>query len=394
MTGVAARRLEPGAWLGVLGGGQLGRMFCAAAQSLGYRVCVLDPDATAPAGAVADEHLVAAYGDAAALDRLASQCAAVTTEFENVPAAALARLARDVAVSPSAASVAVAQDRLEEKAFLATCIDVAPHAAIRSPHDLRDVPDALFPGLLKSARLGYDGKGQARVASAAEAAAAWGALGSVDCILERRLELAREVSVIVCRGRDGAAVAYPVVENEHRHGILAASIVPARVPDALAERARDAALRIAQRLDYVGVLCVEFFVLADGRLVANEMAPRPHNSGHATIEACVASQFEQQARVLAGQPLGDVRLVQPAVMLNILGDAWFDGEARRRPPFERVLQIAGACLHLYGKHEPRRGRKMGHVTVVAATRREALERAALAARALGIEPPSAGADPA
>jgi 5-(carboxyamino)imidazole ribonucleotide synthase len=381
--------IAPGAWLGLLGGGQLGRMFCMAAQSLGFKVCVLDPGDDSPAGAVADDHLRADYLDQAALAELARRCRAVTTEFENVPAAALAFLAQHCSVSPHAASVAIAQDRIEEKRFLATAgIGVAPHAVIRLATDFDRLDGRLLPGILKSARLGYDGKGQARVADLAEARAAWQTMGAVPCVLEQRLDLALELSVVVARARDGTATTFPIAENVHRGGILAVSVVPARIDEALARRARDAALAVAVAMDYVGVLCVEFFVLADGRLLANEIAPRPHNSGHYTIDACVSSQFDEQARVLAGQPLGDTGLLAPAVMLNILGDVWFDGERLREPDWPAVLAVSGAKLHLYGKRHARRGRKMGHVTCVAASRDEALARAARVAGALGIAPPA------
>jgi len=380
--------IAPGSWLGLLGGGQLGRMFCMAAQSLGYKVCVLDPGRDSPAGAVADDHLCADYLDQAALAELARRCRAATTEFENVPAAALAFLAQHCAVSPEAASVAIAQDRISEKRFLAASgIAVAPHAVITEASDLDRLDARLLPGILKSARLGYDGKGQARVATLGEARAAWQAMGSVPCVLEQRLALKLEVSIVVARTRSGATTTFPVCENEHRGGILAASIVPARIDAVLAQRAREAAIAVAAAMNYVGVLCVEFFVLDDGRLLANEIAPRPHNSGHYTIDACVSSQFDEQARVLAGQPLGDTTLLAPAVMLNILGDVWFDGERMREPDWSSVLAVPGAKLHLYGKSEARRGRKMGHVTCVAATLAEALGRAAEVARVLGITPP-------
>jgi len=363
-------------------------MYCMAAQSLGYRVLVLEPDRESPAGDVADEHLAADYTDPVALDEMARRCRAATTEFENVPAAALARLAGHCRVSPEAASVAIAQDRIREKRFLAASgIEVAPHAVIEDADDLADIDAALLPGILKSARLGYDGKGQARVSSAADVRAAWQSMGAVPCVLEQRLELALEVSVVVARGADGAATTFPAAENAHRDGILAVSVVPARIDAALAQRARDAALRVAAAMDYVGVLCVEFFVLRDGRLLANEIAPRPHNSGHYTIDACVVSQFEQQVRTMAGQPLGDTTLLAPAVMLNVLGDVWFAGAERREPDWSAVLAVPGARLHLYGKREARRGRKMGHVTCVAATLDAALERATRVAAVLGIEAP-------
>jgi 5-(carboxyamino)imidazole ribonucleotide synthase len=363
-------------------------MFCMAAQSLGYKVCVLDPGRDSPAGAVADDHLCADYLDEAALAELARRCRAATTEFENVPAAALAFLAQHCAVSPEAASVAIAQDRISEKRFLAASgVGVAPHAVITEAGDFDRLDARLLPGILKSARLGYDGKGQARVAAIDGARAAWQAMGAVPCVLEQKLDLALEVSVVVARTRSGAVTTFPVAENEHRGGILAVSVVPARIDAALAQRARDAAVAVAAAMNYVGVLCVEFFVLGDGRLLANEIAPRPHNSGHYTIDACVSSQFDEQARVLAGQPLGDTGLLAPAVMLNILGDVWFEGERRREPDWASVLAVPGAKLHLYGKSDARRGRKMGHVTCVATSLPEALARAAQVAGVLGIAPP-------
>jgi 5-(carboxyamino)imidazole ribonucleotide synthase len=378
--------LAPGAWLGLLGGGQLGRMFCMAAQSLGYRVCVLDPADDSPAGSTADEHVQADYLDEAGLTRLAQRCRAATTEFENVPAAALAFLAQHCRVSPDAAAVAIAQDRIAEKRFLASCeLEVAPYAVLVDAADLADVDTALFPAILKSARLGYDGKGQVPVASAEALTAAWDAMDRVACVLERRLDLALEISVVVCRTSDGETATFSVAENVHRGGILAVSIVPARIDAALARRTRDAAVTVARELRYVGVLAVEFFVLKDGRLLVNEIAPRPHNSGHYTIDACVTSQFEQQARVMAGLPLGDTTLLLPAVMLNVLGDAWYDGQTSCEPDWAGVAAVPGAKLHLYGKRAARRGRKMGHVTCLGATLDEALGRARNVTRLLKLE---------
>ena len=374
----------------MMGGGQLGRMFCMAAHSLGYRVCVLDPGAHSPAGEVAERHLRADYLDESALTEMAALCRAVSTEFENVPADALARLARDCRVTPGADAIRIAQDRIAEKRFIESCgVPVAPYRAIRRPADLEDIDASLLPGILKVARLGYDGKGQARVASLPEAKAALQAFsraaGSgaarlqaggeaavfVPCVLEKQLDLAMEISVIVARTQDGRRATFPISQNVHRDGILAVSTVPAPIDEALAADARAAASALAEHLQYVGVLCVEFFVLADGRLLINEMAPRPHNSGHHSIEAAVTSQFEQQARVMAGLPLGDTRLLTPAVMLNILGDAWFTSGTRQEPDWAAVLAHPGAKLHLYGKQEPRPGRKMGHVTVLAATAAQA-----------------------
>jgi 5-(carboxyamino)imidazole ribonucleotide synthase len=375
--------LPPRSWLGVLGGGQLGRMFCMAAQSLGYRVCVLDPAADSPAGSVAERHLQAEYLDEEALAELADLCGAVTTEFENVPARALEFLAGRCTVSPAAGAVAIAQDRIAEKAFIRRCgIATAPYAPVLCIEDLGDVDAGLLPGILKTARLGYDGKGQAQVATVEQARAAFESFGGVPCVLEKRIELEREVSVIVARGFDADCVVWPVAENVHVAGILSTSTVPAHIPEALSVSAKAAARSIAQALDYAGVLCVEFFVASDGSLLANEMAPRPHNSGHYSIDACVTSQFEQQARVLAGLPLGATRQHSSAVMLNLLGDCWqtFGGE----PPWAGVLAYPGTKLHLYGKAEPRPGRKMGHVTVVADSCAQATLIAAQIAQTLGI----------
>lgn len=380
--------LLPGAaTLGVLGGGQLGRMFVHAAQALGYRCVVLDPDAASPAGAVAQDHLKADYLDAAALEELARRCDAITTEFENVPARALEQLARTRVVAPGAAAVAICQDRAREKAhFDASGVACAPYAVLRAPADLAAVPDALLPGILKTARLGYDGKGQRRVADRAQLAAAFDELGRVDCVLEQMLPLALELSVLVVRGAGGEVVTYPVQQNLHRDGILAVTEVPAPDVDAaLQAQARRSAAAIAAGMGYVGVLCVEFFVLKDGRLVVNEMAPRPHNSGHYTMNACDLSQFEMQVRAMAGLPLREPRLHSPVVMLNLLGDLWFDAAGRERAPdWAGVLALPGAELHLYGKAQARPGRKMGHLNVIGATAEEAREHARRACALLGL----------
>jgi 5-(carboxyamino)imidazole ribonucleotide synthase len=315
-------------------------------------------------------------------------CRAVTTEFENVPAQSLERLARDCAVSPHAFAVAVAQDRLREKGFAQQCgLAVAPYQPIVEPADLDRVDASLLPGGLKSARLGYDGKGQVRISRVGELADAWHSLDAVPCVLEKWLPIVREISVIVCRGRDGKSATFPVAENRHSAGILAVSLVPARIDAALAQQARASATAMAERLDYVGVLCVEFFELQDGRLLVNEMAPRPHNSGHYTIDACITSQFDQQARILAELPLGTTRQLAPAVMLNLPGDLWFDGGQPGLPRLDAVAAVAGACLHLYGKREARAGRKMGHVTVLGTSVQDALARAGQVAAALGLEAP-------
>lgn len=380
--------IAPGAWLGLLGGGQLGRMFCMAAQSLGYKVAVLDPGEHSPAGSVADRHIRADYLDPGGLAQLARLAAAATTEFENVPAAALEFLARTARVSPAAASVAIAQDRIREKDFLARGgLAVAPYAVLRGDGDARAADAALLPGIVKRARLGYDGKGQIRVATRAEVAAAFIAMGGNACVLEQRLTLEREVSVVVARNERGETATWPVAENHHRNGVLDVSIVPARVTEELAGAALATATAVAGALDYCGVLCVEMFVTTDGRLLVNEIAPRPHNSGHYTIDACVTSQFEQQARVLAGLPLGGTRQHLPAVMVNLLGDVWFaghDAKAPREPDWTQVLRHPQAKLHLYGKAHARRGRKMGHVTCLAPTLAEALATARAIKRDLDI----------
>jgi 5-(carboxyamino)imidazole ribonucleotide synthase len=380
--------LLPGAaCLGVLGGGQLGRMFVQSAQVLGYRTVVLDPDPDSPAGQVAHLHLRSGYQDEAALAQLAQHCDAITTEFENVPAAALEALARHRPVAPGAQAVAVCQDRALEKAQFVRCgVPCAPHAVIGSPQDLQAVPDDLLPGILKTARLGYDGKGQVGVATRAQLVQAWQDLKGVTCVLEKRLPLQRELSVIVGRSAQGEVVHFPVQQNLHRDGILAVTQAPAPdVPPALQQQAVQAAGRIAAAIGYVGVLCVEFFVLQDGALVANEMAPRPHNSGHYSIDACDLSQFDLQVRCLAGLPLVAPRQHSSAVMLNLLGDLWFDAQGHERtPPWAQVLATPGAHLHLYGKLAPRRGRKMGHLSFTAAAPGAARAAALEAARVLGL----------
>jgi 5-(carboxyamino)imidazole ribonucleotide synthase len=362
----------PDAMLGMLGGGQLGRMFTLAAHSMGYRVTVLDPDPLSPAGAIADVHLKAAYQDREALQQLADTCAAVTTEFENVPADSLRWLASHCSVRPSGDAVAIAQDRIREKAFFTCCgLAVAPYAVIETGGDIAQAGAHLFPGILKRARFGYDGKGQARVSDASAARAAFASFGADACVLEGLVDLACEVSVVVARGADGAARVFPVAENQHRNGILDVCIVPARIPPALARTAEGAAMVIAEQLAYTGVLAVEFFVTRNGDLLVNEIAPRPHNSGHYTIDACATSQYEQQARALCGLSLGDTRLLSPVVTVNLLGEAWAQGV----PDWQQLFDNPRAKLHLYGKHEARAGRKMGHFTVIGESAEAALAEA-------------------
>jgi len=384
---------DPSTWLGVMGGGQLGRMFAHAAQSMGYQVAVLEPSADCPAGQVADRTIEGNYDDAAALAELRALCAAVTTEFENVPAASLQLLAEGSFVAPGASCVSIAQDRIAEKRFFVECAPTskvmpAPHKTIASHADIDAIGDDLLPGILKTVRLGYDGKGQVRVRTRDDVRAAFDDMDGVTCMLEKMLPLAYEVSVLTARGIDGASVVYPIAENVHRDGILFTTTVPGpNVSPECARQAQDAARAIVDQLGYVGVLCIEFFVLDDGTLVVNEMAPRPHNSGHYTIDACITSQFAQQVRAMARLPLGDVRQHSPSVMLNILGDVWFDGDTdnTREPAWDRVLALPGANLHLYGKDDPRRARKMGHVTFVAPTLGEAQASLRAACAILGID---------
>jgi 5-(carboxyamino)imidazole ribonucleotide synthase len=353
-------------------------MFCHAAQSMGYRVTVLDPDLEGPAASVADQHIRAAYDDMQALDALTDQCHAITTEFENVPSQSLAVLARRAHVAPSARAVEIAQDRIVEKTFIQSLgVQVAPHVAVNTLEDLDRAPHHLFPGILKASRLGYDGKGQVRVASLAQAKHAFvDNLGRVAAVLEGMVPFTEEISVVLARGRDGQCVVFPPARNIHHHGILAVSHISGQASKVY-EQAIASAQTIAEGLGYHGVLCVEFFVLADGKVVVNEIAPRPHNSGHYTQNACVTSQFEQQVRAMAGLPLGSTELLAPCVMLNILGDEWYpyDTDERVEPDWASVLAIPNVSLHLYGKKEARPSRKMGHINVVDQSFAKAVERA-------------------
>ena len=380
--------IAPGATLGVMGGGQLGRMFVHAAQCMGYFTAVLDPDEHSPAGRVSHHHVRTGYLDDIGLATLCGHSAAVTTEFENVPADALARLAEHRPVAPGAAAVSIAQDRALEKAhFMRWGVPCAPHAVITNEEEVARGGDGLLPGILKTARLGYDGKGQARVKSRAELRAAWDKLGRADCVLEKMLPLAFECSVVVARGADGAMVHLPVQRNLHRDGILAVTEVhEGCIPAAQAKQAIEATRAVAKGLDYVGVLCVEFFGLDDGSLVVNEMAPRPHNSGHWSLDAADVSQFELQVRTLAGLPLVQPRQHSPALMLNLLGDLWFTAGTERAPDWAGVLALPGARLHLYGKASARPGRKMGHLTITGPSAADVRATALAAAQRLGIAP--------
>ena len=368
----------PGATLGVLGGGQLGRMFCVAARTMGYRTVVLDPDPHSPAGKVADEHIRADYADQAALRRIVETCDAVTIEFENICVESLRFLERDLPVSPPPKAVEIARNRVREKNFARDSgIRVAPFHAINQEADLSSAIEEIgCPAILKRATLGYDGKGQHVVNTLAEAREAFRQMGSVQCVLERKLNLALELSVLLARNDGGEYACYPVAENQHVNGILDTSIVPARVDDSLAAQAEANTVKLGRAMDYCGVLTVEYFVTTEGELVFNEMAPRPHNSGHYTMDACVTSQFEQQVRALCGFTPGDTRLLSPIVMVNLLGDLWM-------PEWSCLLSEPSAKLHLYGKEAARPGRKMGHYSCLAVDVEEALRTARRIFRGLG-----------
>jgi 5-(carboxyamino)imidazole ribonucleotide synthase len=368
---VTKQTITAPAMLGMLGGGQLGRFFVIAAHELGYQVTVLDPDKNSPAGKIADVHLCANYDDVTALNQIAATCQAVTTEFENVPATTLEKLALTTTVRPSAACVAVAQHRVLEKTFIKEAgLPVAPFAVINSAADFPDDTSTLYPAILKVARFGYDGKGQARVKNQAEALQAFAEFKQEVCVLEQMLPLDLEVSVVLARDATGNIAAFPTAENSHLNGILDMSVVPARCSEVLKANAQMLAKKLAEKLDYVGVLGVEFFVVKN-QLLVNEIAPRPHNSGHYTIDACVTNQFEQQVRVMTGLALGSSELHSDAVMVNILGDSWFPNTISARekndalePAWSKALSHANLKLHLYAKHEPRKARKMGHFTVI------------------------------
>ena len=364
----------PGATLGILGGGQLGRMFVVAARTMGYKIIVLDPDPDSPAAQLANTHLCADYSDPSALVDLAHRCAAITTEFENVPAASLAYLAEFCPVRPSATAVAVTQDRIREKYFLhSNGFATARYAVIEHPSQIVEaVKKTGLPALIKLSRTGYDGKGQRLVRNLHEAELAFEDFGNLPCVVEELVAIQTEVSVVLARGADGSVAAYPPGENQHCDGILHISISPARISSMLAATATQAAFKIAALLDYCGVMAVEFFVLKDGRLLVNEIAPRPHNTGHYTVDACLTSQFEQQVRALCGLPLGDTTQFRTSVMVNLLGDLWYEG---REPAWEHVLCNPRAKLHLYGKCEARLGRKMGHYTCLASSVDDALSHA-------------------
>jgi len=361
----------PGATLGMLGGGQLGRMFTTAAQTMGYRVIVLDPDTQSPAGIIADQHLCAKYDDEDALEALAQACDAVTTEFENIPAATLAFLESRTVVHPSSSALAKTQNRIVEKEFIASLgIAVAPFLAIRSETDIDHVEEQLqLPAILKLANFGYDGKGQVVCHNIDEVRQAFSDLNQAECVLEQRINLDREVSTVLARSQLGDIANFPVAENVHVNGILHSTTVPSTLSEQQAHTVMQIADKIAEELNYVGTMAVEFFISKEGDIIANEIAPRPHNSGHFTLDACETSQFEQQVRMLCNLPSGNCELTSPVVMINLLGDIWGQSE----PHWDRLLSVPNNKLHLYGKHEARVGRKMGHFNVLAASTEQAMK---------------------
>jgi 5-(carboxyamino)imidazole ribonucleotide synthase len=344
-------------------------MFAIAARRMGYRVHTLSPDDDTPTGQVADREIKAAYDDLDAVRDFARGVAVVTFEFENVSAAAAEAAAKHAPVRPAGTVLHTTQNRLREKGFLRRAgFPVAPFAAVRSAEELEQaVREIGTPAVLKTAGWGYDGKGQAKIATPGEAAAAWSALGTDEAVLEAFVDFEREVSVIAARGLDGSCACFGVLANDHRNHILDVSVAPAPVPPAVERDAVEIARGILEALEVVGVLCVEMFLTRDGRLLVNELAPRPHNSGHLTFDACVTSQFEQQLRAICGLPLGGTGLLRPAAMANLLGDLWRDGE----PDWAAACAFPEVKLHLYGKAAPRPGRKMGHLTALAGSPEEA-----------------------
>jgi 5-(carboxyamino)imidazole ribonucleotide synthase len=361
----------PDATLGMIGGGQLGRMFTIAARSMGYRVIILDPDPHSPAGNIADQHIQADFNDHAALDMLGDSCVAITSEFENLPVESLSRLQRHCPVHPAPDVVAMAQDRLLEKTFLDE--HEFPTVAFYPIQTLDDLEEAMAglgaPGILKIAQPRYPGHGRHAVANLEEAAEAFREMGEQPCILEERLYVEKRLSVILARSIEGEIAVYPVVENRYRKGILDLSLAPADISTVAADGAIELACELADELEYCGVLSIEFFLTGEGELLVNDITPRPHNSGHYTVDACVTSQFEQQVRMMCGLPPGDTQLLTSVVMTNLLGDLWSRGD----PDWEPVFHEPQAKLHLYGKQEARPGRKMGHINCLAEDTEGALE---------------------
>ncbi len=354
----------PGSTLGVFGGGQLGRMLAMAAREMGYKLRVIDPDPGCAARFSVEEHIVASFDDVDAAKRLASSCDVATLEIEKIAIACLDAAAAFVPVRPSSEALAIVQDRARQKQFLASHgFPLGAFRVVASADELARAATALGGRcFVKAARGGYDGRGQVQISSATEAEPAWGELGAETCVVERALEIDQELSVLVARTPSGRAVAYPPAKNHHIDRILAWSVIPAPVPNTLARRAEEIARGVAEALEIEGLLCVELFVVG-GELLVNELAPRPHNSYHASVVACGTSQFEQHVRAICDLPLGSVEVVRPAAIYNLLGDAWSAGT----PAFGSALELPGVRLHLYGKSVARPGRKMGHLSASAAS---------------------------
>ena len=363
--------LLPGASVGVIGGGQLGRYFVIAARRMGYVTYVLDPDESAPAMQLCEHKIVGAYDDEAALATMAKSCDAVTIEFENVPASSLELIANSTRIAPPVAAVTIAQERHAEKqAARSAGLQTAPYVVIKSSADIDSALDTItLPAIIKTSRLGYDGKGQQTCHSLEDVSAAFNELGQVECVLEQRINLKAEVSVVLARGADGQVACFPIAQNVHTNGILDTSVVPATTSEQHQQQAQDMAVKFAHDMQYEGVLAIEFFIDEQDQLLFNEMAPRPHNSGHYTLDATQTCQFEQQLRALCALPLGSTQLLSPVCMLNVLGDSWPNNA---EPAWANVMQKSGAHLHLYGKAAARAGRKMGHINCLATSADAAL----------------------
>jgi 5-(carboxyamino)imidazole ribonucleotide synthase len=355
------KMILPPAWIGILGGGQLGMMLATVAKQFGYNVAILEPDLNCPAARLADRHIATSYTDPDGLHQLAELCAVVTTEFENVPATSIEQIAQITAVYPTAKAIKIAQNRIAEKNFFQQVgLKTAQFAAINSLDDCNSVPEELFPAILKTTTLGYDGKGQVTVSNQAELQSAYSTLGAVECILEQKVQLAKEVSIIVARNCQGVS-SFPLIENQHRNGILDISYIPANVTQDIQQQASVAAINLVNQLEYVGLLTIEFFITQDNQLLVNEIAPRPHNSGHITLESTITSQYEQQLRAICGLSLGSTALKQAGAMLNLLGDVWLDPEIN---PNQILLDsFPDAKFHCYGKNVAKLGRKMGHISL-------------------------------
>ncbi len=356
--------IKPPSMIGILGGGQLGRFFVISAQKMGYKVTVLDPDKNSPAGRIADIHLCASYNDTEALDSIKKTCVAVTIEFENIPATTLEYLEKYLIVRPSSKAVSVVQNRIHEKAFFKNNhFPIGPFVVISNVESLALVTNDMYPAILKVAQFGYDGKGQAHVNNRNELEHAFAGFDCKPCVLERKLSLEAEVSVVLARGSNGKIVNFPVIENQHISGILDISIVPARVRNSLCMEAIHYAELIASKLNYIGVMAIEFFI-SNEKIYINEVAPRPHNSGHQTIDSCDFDQFDQQIFALTNTPLKNPKLITNAVMVNLLGDIWFKNGKLKSPNLDLFKDSSEEVLHIYGKSEARLGRKMGHFTVI------------------------------